>query len=71
MSPDTTAARLRRPAPLRLRSIKTMLKKSRGAGGADENIKNDSDANDPGKKMPARLERRVEKNPEVRALVPS
>jgi hypothetical protein len=53
MSPDTTAAQTKKAGAAKAKVEKDHAQKSRGAGGADENIKNDSDANDPGKQMPA------------------
>lgn len=53
MSPDTTAAQTKKAGAAKAKVDKDHAQKSRGAGGADENIKNDSDANDPGKQMPA------------------
>ena len=52
MSSETTAAQAKKPGAARAKMDKDHAQKGKGAGGADENIKNDSDANDPGKQMP-------------------
>ena len=53
MSPDTTAAQTKKAGAAKGKGDKDHAQKGRGAGGADQNIKSDSDANDPGKQMPA------------------
>lgn len=53
MSTDSTAAQTKKPGAAKGKVDKDHAQKGRGAGGADANIKNDSDANDPGKQMPA------------------
>ncbi|MEK6324976.1 MAG: hypothetical protein AABN33_25320 [Acidobacteriota bacterium] len=54
MLSSTTAAQTPKKAGAAKGKVeKVHAQKSRGGGGADENIKSDSDANDPGKQMPA------------------
>lgn len=53
MSSDTTAAQAQKPAAGKGKLDKDYAQKGKGAAGADENIKSDSDVNDPAKQMPA------------------
>jgi hypothetical protein len=53
MSSSTTAGQTSGKKAAQSKTEKDHAQKGRGAGGADSNIKNDSDANDPSKQMPA------------------